>query len=59
MKDEVYTVKISKEAIASMEDTAKFLKENNIIRNDVNINDIVDSSFTDRRECKLWNTKNL
>lgn len=46
MKDEEYTVKITDDAISSMEDTAKFLKDKNIIRKDVNIKDIVETRFT-------------
>lgn len=45
MKDEEYIVEITEEAITSMEDTAKFLLDNEVIRNEVNIRDFIDTSF--------------
>lgn len=46
MKDEEYIVEITEEAIESMEDTTKFLLDNEVIREKTNIRDFIDSSFT-------------
>lgn len=45
MKDEDYIVEITEEAIISMEDTAKFLLDNGVIRSEVTIRDFIDTSF--------------
>jgi len=45
MKDEDYIVEITEEAITSMEDTTKFLLDNGVVRNSINIRDFIDTSF--------------
>lgn len=46
MLDEEYIVDITEEAIVSIEDTTQFLFDNEVIRDEINIRDFIDTSFT-------------